>query len=412
MPAVWPVAWAAVRLLGILVLQSWPLVLSQGKQQPPQQHQQQQHLAQGFVPRQQQQQQQQHQQQQQIIESSDSVHEARSWQNEIDQDDYYQSLRHHYWGKVLSEQAVLDRLQRPPASSEELATWRSWLNACADGLCSCDSFAFLGVETCACPHLPPTVGQLGRTLKFGRLIWCAAAASQVDSAADLFTYRGGSAVLLAHGMSSSPKARQRQALLWAWELNRLEAQQAARNLERLGAEVTWLSPSEWEGEETQAALEALAVGGAPGSPPSPTAPVVRALVISAAPFLHRPGDEAELGEAALIRAPCRPGLGRGVEFAVLDPTGPIVPEIANLLVSCPNLRWLAVNNVNLPHHAGWAARQLANLTGWHVLAQGEYEVPEVQIGSVTYPTMRHWRLLARSDALRVLPPALSKVLPS
>ena len=110
---------------------------------------------------------------------------------------------------------------RPKASS---VAWASWLRHCADESCSCNSLPEVGLkpkflywnhdkrggcrlwlysnvilflyfkqkgaeiwahslsrkaeslepEHCKCPMLPPSVGQLGRMLRLGRVLWCVA----------------------------------------------------------------------------------------------------------------------------------------------------------------------------------------------------------------------------------------------
>merc|ERR1711908_256482 len=121
----------------------------------------------------------------------------------------------------------------------------------------------------------------------------------------------------------------------------------------------------WHGSDAQSELLEAARAGDPLTS-------VHALVVAAPPFVH--GSPAS---GALLHSMCMEG--RGVEFVYMDPPSPFVPEFVNLVLACKHLRWVGVGHVNLEQHAGWVARSLANLTGWHVVATGEYEFPPVAL---------------------------------
>lgn len=325
---------------------------------------------------------------------------------------FYTNGGHWHWRKQLDlmrDQGLLyaDKIVAPWIARRQAEVWTAWLERCADSICSCDSPAIgsaraaaLGrlEEPCDCSPLPRSIGQIGRTLRLGRTLWCAVAASRVDTAADLYTSTGGSAILLAHGLASSP-GRSRRAVLWAWELQADHAWVAAKNLKVIKVDVALVKPPAWHGERAQAVITSASLASSSRANAS-----VRAVIVSGAPpFTLEAGEQR--GE--LIRALCDEQ-GHDAEFVFIDALGPFVPEFVALVQSCRRLRWVAVNNINLDEMAGWIARYLQNVTGWHVLAKGAYKWPaDVTLSRGLVPRMRHWQLVARGDALLQSPPALS-----
>jgi len=210
--------------------------------------------------------------------------------------------------------------------------------------------------------------------------------------ADFFAFTGGSATLLAHGMSTGLEGS-RSATLWTWELRMERAQAAAWNLQMVTADVVLVTPSSWHGRKAQSMLAAAVQ--------APRPPGVRAIVVAGAPpFPH--SHVVTQGEE-LMRAQCM--VDPGIELAFVDPLGPFLPEFVVLVQSCKSLRWVIVNNVNLAEMAGWISRFLVNVSGWHLLTAGDFQWPEVVL-SRPVPQRRQWHMLARGDALRQQPPAL------
>mmetsp|Transcript_1749 Transcript_1749/g.5524 ORF Transcript_1749/g.5524 Transcript_1749/m.5524 type:complete len:417 (-) Transcript_1749:100-1350(-) len=337
-----------------------------------------------------------------FLATHDAARTAAYWKHVANTERFYTENRHWTWRARL--EAWQRNLQITEASGWDVTIWRDWLLACADAICTCNTPAQGGpqlsamrmaAEPCSCEPLPATAGQVGRTLRLGRVLWCAAAASRADAAADFFAFTGGSATLLAHGLAMRPGARMNPATLWTWELWLEYASVAAWNLQVAGADAELVTPTFTPGAAARATLLAAARGGDPAAS-------VRAVVVAAPPFDH--GANASEAEAALIRTPC--ATGKGLEFVYLDPPGPFMPEFVSPVEACPNLKWVAVGHVNLERHAGWIARYLANVTGWYIVAHGEYEWEEVAFSERSVPTRRQWQLLARGDALRFAPPPL------
>ncbi|CAJ1461226.1 unnamed protein product, partial [Effrenium voratum] len=308
---------------------------------------------------------------------------------------FYAELRHQTW------RLALERLEpfTPSPGPTEASAWSSWLRECADAVCSCNDLPEV-YEICACPLLPFSTGQLGRTLRLGRVLWCVAAAGNVNAAADFYAHTGGSAALIAHGMAVTP-GRTARALLWTWEAQRDWAAAAARNLQAAGADSVLVTPPAWEGPAAQQALLNEARSGDPHA-------AVRAVVVAEAPAFPHAMDRGD-GQAhgLLLQAPCLDG---GIQFLFIDPLEAFVPEFSALFQSCPGLKWIAVHNTNLQDMAGWIPRFLANRTGWRRVLRGSHVWRPVDLGIRRVPRRREWQLWARHDALQRGPPELSDLL--
>lgn len=316
--------------------------------------------------------------------------------------DYYHAGAHVEWMRRI-ERVQWDAFALPDRRVEH---WSLWLDICAEMFCPCDAPAvadmaamFYGAheEPCECGPLPPSVGQLGRTLRFARVVWCAVAASAVDSAADFFTFMGGMSVVVAHALGSTP-GRKEKASFWGWELHANHAHTAAEYLGRGGIDVRVVSPR-WYGEDAYRSLERLAErmwAERHDANVQTRWPAVQAVIVQAPPFPYwrKPPTHMEL-----IGSPCTAAAG-DIEFLVLDPPYAFVPEFTLLVEKCAKLKWVAVNNANLPYHAGWIGRYLLRTSAWHLVAEGHYAMAELG-GAVTE---RHWQVLARADALRQPPP--------
>eukprot|EP00434_Breviolum_minutum_P035315 symbB.v1.2.031253.t1/scaffold3605.1/size53397/7 len=271
---------------------------------------------------------------------------------------FYAEHRHRAWRLSLEKAATnLPKVGSPKASS---VAWASWLRRCADESCSCNSLPeaeSLEPEHCKCPMLPPSVGQLGRMLRLGRVLWCVA--STVSVAGDFYAHTGGSASLMAHGMAVMP-----------------------------GADAILVTPPAWEGHEAQQALLQEARSGDPFA-------AVRAVVVAEAPpFPHATDRGDGTASGLLLQAPC---LDSSIEFIFIDPLEAFVPEFSVLFQYCTSLKWIAVHNTNLKEMAGWIPRFLANQSAWHLVLKGSHLWRPVELARHV-PRRREWQLWGRSDA--------------
>ncbi|CAE7948149.1 unnamed protein product [Symbiodinium sp. KB8] len=150
----------------------------------------------------------------------------------------------------------------------------------------------------------------------------------VSVAADFYANEGGSASLLAHGLSQHAASEPRR--LWTFEVQADWAASTARSLQAAGADVSLVKPA-WSGSAAQEALLKEARGGEPRA-------AVRAIVVAEAPAFHHDASE-EAASEALLQAPCmeKPG----IQFAFIDPLEAFVPEFSILFTSCPDLKWIA-----------------------------------------------------------------------
>ncbi|CAE7188733.1 unnamed protein product, partial [Symbiodinium sp. CCMP2456] len=305
-------------------------------------------------------------------------------------DRFYAEHRHHAFRQRLEKHPRF----ASPAGSDAVAGWQAWLRRCSDEACSCNAVPVEGAngvlrEPCDCAPLPSSVGQIGRTLRLGRVLWCIAAAGDVSVAADFYANEGGSASLLAHGLSQHPAPVPRR--LWTFEVQADWAASTARSLQAAGADVSLVKPA-WSGSAAQEALLKEARGGEPRAS-------VRAIVVAEAPAFHHDASE-EAASEALLQAPCmeKPG----IQFAFIDPLEAFVPEFSILFTSCPDLKWIAVHNTNLQQMTGWIPRFLANRTGWHLVLQGSHVWRPVEL-TRHVPRRRAWQIWARGDALQGAP---------
>ncbi|CAL1136240.1 unnamed protein product [Cladocopium goreaui] len=313
---------------------------------------------------------------------------------------FYAELRHRHWR--LSLEAASKVQSVGPADASSVANWASWLRGCADKSCSCNALPETGRvdERCNCPLLPSSTGQLGRTLRLGRVLWCVA--STVSVAADFYAHTGGSASLMAHGMAVKP-GRSHQALLWTWEAQRNWALEATKNLQAAGADAVLVTPPAWEGAAAQEALLEEAKSGNGEA-------AVRAVVVAEAPpFPHATDRGDGTASEVLLQAPCMNG--SGIEFVFIDPLEAFVPEFSVLFQSCPGLKWIAVHNTNLREMAGWIPRFLANQSAWHLVLKGSHLWRPVELARHV-PRRREWQLWARGDALIQAPPELEELVKS
>ncbi|OLQ15644.1 hypothetical protein AK812_SmicGene43 [Symbiodinium microadriaticum] len=244
-------------------------------------------------------------------------------------DRFYAEHRHHAFRQRLEKHPRF----ASPAGSDAVARWQAWLRRCSDEACSCNAVPVEGAngvlrEPCDCAPLPSSVGQIGRTLRLGRVLWCIAAAGDVSVAADFYANEGGSASLLAHGLSQHAASEPRR--LWTFEVQADWAASTARSLQAAGADVSLVKPA-WSGSAAQEALLKEARGGEPRA-------AVRAIVVAEAPAFHHDASE-EAASEALLQAPCmeKPG----IQFAFIDPLEAFVPEFSILFTSCPDLKWIA-----------------------------------------------------------------------
>eukprot|EP00435_Cladocopium_sp_Y103_P069156 s28_g32.t2 len=321
-----------------------------------------------------------------------------------DMAEFYAELRHRNWRLSLEAASKGERSELAPADASSVAKWASWLRVCADKSCSCNALPETGRvdELCNCPLLPSSTGQLGRTLRLGRVLWCVA--STVSVAADFYAHTGGSASLMAHGMAVKP-GRSHQALLWTWEAQWNWALEATKNLQAAGADAVLVTPPAWEGAAAQQALLEEAKSGNGQA-------AVRAVVVAEAPpFPHATDRGDGTASEVLLQAPCMNGSGSGIEFVFIDPLEAFVPEFSVLFQSCPGLKWIAVHNTNLREMAGWIPRFLANQSAWHLVLKGSHLWRPVELARHV-PRRREWQLWARGDALIRAPPDLEELVKS
>lgn len=285
---------------------------------------------------------------------------------------------------------------------------RADLERCVDegcddvGAAACDEL----IETpfCAehCRALPGGHSStVTRSSKLGRALWCLARRPEVRVALDLFLAEGdGSATLLGHGLlekaGSSPG--EQPTVLLGFERDAESYERAVQWFSQVGwAEVLALripqgaSPSELEGLAERVLLGQSAAGGQ-----------VAAMLFQGEPYENAADvHAAKERRHSAVRAVCEK---LPVDILFLDPAGTAAEvEFLEVIAFCRPLKWVVVNNANLPGHAGWVREYLLGLGGeWAEVISGHTSDPwgaGKQTWLAELYRSRTWVALARTSAL-------------
>mmetsp|Transcript_107254 Transcript_107254/g.346349 ORF Transcript_107254/g.346349 Transcript_107254/m.346349 type:complete len:310 (+) Transcript_107254:191-1120(+) len=222
-----------------------------------------------------------------------------------------------------------------------------------------------------CRALPAGNGAtVTRSSELGRALHCIAGRPEVRSVLDLFLGEGdGSASMLAQGLAGHGRG-----VLVGFERDIATFSEAASWFDRqVGVEVLLMDVPR---QATPQKLRSLAdwaareVGAVNGTLYAPQGSGIRALLLQGEPV-----DSAAtwLSNAdrplTALRALCE---HIPIDLVFLDPGGMAAEaEFAEMEAFCRPLRWVVVNNANLPNHAGWVREHLLSQGGaWAEVLSG------------------------------------------
>mmetsp|Transcript_60471 Transcript_60471/g.121113 ORF Transcript_60471/g.121113 Transcript_60471/m.121113 type:complete len:288 (+) Transcript_60471:333-1196(+) len=224
-----------------------------------------------------------------------------------------------------------------------------------------------------------------RSSRLGRALWCLAQRPEVGSVLDLFLAEGdGSATLLLDGLGRAPaaasagNARRGAPLLLSFEREAESFEGASRWLrERTSADVVELRLS---GEEDYADLQAMAQEAAAAVKRKGSAASTGGHV---AVILHgEPYPDGGPPPSSRLRTFERPSPLRAlcevlpVDLVFFDPDhGAADAEFWAIEKYCQPLRWVVVNNANLPGFSGWIREHLLSRPGWAEILAGKTSDP-------------------------------------
>ncbi|CAK0875137.1 unnamed protein product, partial [Prorocentrum cordatum] len=310
-----------------------------------------------------------------------------------------------------------------PAMAQALERLREALRACEGGLvssgsadnASCDSFVERGpcfrawrrLRPAARRSLPPAaasafagsepaeLGCIGRSLRFGRLLWCLASGVHaapehppVARVLELFAGSGGgSTLLLAHGLQAArgPEGRRAGAARARWLLTFEEDwRNVAAACAVLGARGLRAQGAHAAAPGALGQLARLLSAGGEGESAA-------TWIVHGRPVLR--SSASEVGgnaSAGPLRDLC--SAAAGIDLAVLDPNHALQEEWPVTEAVC-SPRYVALHNVNLPLHAGWVRERLLASGEWAEVLAGAHDSAWDPPG---HPAARRaWSLLAR-----------------
>lgn len=270
------------------------------------------------------------------------------------------------------------------------------------------------IETPRCAQhcggmLPPGNGSsVTRSSELGRSLWCLGQRPEVSSVMDLFLAEGdGSASLLVDGLLRGASAAgsgssQRTRLLLGFERVSESFEQAVQWMRAsTSAEAIEFRLSGREGLiELQAAAQAAASAADRARDSSP----VTAVLVHGEPYPDgglEPRERLRTHERpSAIRAFCE---AVPVDLVFLDPDhGAADAEFLAIEKYCHPLRWVVVNNANLPGFAGWVREHLLTRPGWAEVLAGRTSDPW-GAGSGSWLAevykVRGWSILGRTSEL-------------
>lgn len=252
---------------------------------------------------------------------------------------------------------------------------RHSLRRCLDTICDAEGQDACSetVETSFCKEhcgnvLPESkTSGISRSNRLGRVLWCLAQQPTIHSVLDLFLGRGdGSAALLVdsilHHQSSGRPSWKGWGLLAGferWPQNFEAAKEWLKTQSKVKV-IPWLLPNpvnftamvRFIRTITHAQFRAI------------YAQDVRAVVIRGEPF-----SEKLENPAAVLFAFCN---YVKVDLVFIDPSQTTAhKEWAIIENACKPLRWVVVNNMNLPSHAGWLRERLLTLPKWVEIFAGQ-----------------------------------------
>mmetsp|Transcript_12379 Transcript_12379/g.43612 ORF Transcript_12379/g.43612 Transcript_12379/m.43612 type:complete len:400 (-) Transcript_12379:37-1236(-) len=225
--------------------------------------------------------------------------------------------------------------------------------------------------TSHCGSLPAGNGAtVTRSSELGRALHCIAGRPEVRSALDLFIGAGdGSATMLAHGLAVHGRG-----VLAGFERDFSKFSEATSWFTRqAGVKVVEMHvPGQASAPRlrTWADVAALAVDAGNGTLYAPQGSGIRALLLNGEP-VDTTSEWFSYTDRKLtpLRALCEQ---IPIDLVFLDPWGTsIEAEWAEVEEYCRPLRWVVVNNVNLPSHSGWVREHLLSQGGaWAEVLSG------------------------------------------